>query len=101
MPAVIEIKGNLAKISLSGKLDFSTQKAIYLAIDEVLSSNVTREILVDLADVTFMDSSIIQALLSLQERANAAAKLVTLVNCSDTLREVFAIGGFDTVFTIR
>lgn len=101
MPATVEIKGNVARISLSGKLDFSTQKDVYKAIDEVLASSLTREILVDLADVTFMDSSIIQALLSLQERANAAVKLVTLVNCSKTLREIFTIGGFDTVFTIR
>jgi anti-anti-sigma factor len=101
MPATVELIGNLARISLSGKLDFSTQKDVYIAIDEVLASGLAREIQVDLADVTFMDSSIIQALLSLQEKANAAAKSVTLVNCNNTLREIFAIGGFDTVFTIR
>lgn len=100
MPATVEIKGTIAIISLSGKLDYSTQKDIYLAIDQALASKVSREIQVDLADLIFMDSSIIQALLSLQERANAAVKLVVLLNCSDTLREIFAIGGFDHVFTI-
>jgi anti-anti-sigma factor len=101
MPATVELKGNLARISLSGKLDFSTQKDLYKAIDEVLASSAVKEIFVDLADLIFMDSSGIQALLSLQGRATAAAKLVTLVNCSDTLREIFELGGFDTVFTIR
>ncbi len=54
-----------------------------------------------MANVIFMDSSVIQALLWLQERATAAVKLVVLINCSDTLRELFAIGGFDNIFTIR
>jgi len=101
MPATVEMKGNLARISLSGKLDFSSQKELYGAVEEVLSSTAIREIVVDLANLIFMDSSGIQALLSLQGRASASSKLVTLVNCSDTIREILELGGFDTVFTIR
>jgi len=101
MTATIEIKGNVAIISLAGKLDFSNQKDVYLAIDEALASNLSREIYVDLANVVFMDSSVIQALLWLQEKATAAVKLVVLLHCSDTLREIFTIGGFDNIFTIR
>ena len=55
----------------------------------------------DFATVTFLDSSVIRALLTLQKEADAAGKSLVIMNCNDTTREVFEIGGFDRMFKFR
>ena len=101
MPANVEITGSIARIILSGNLDFSTQEDLVHAIDRVLSSDAAKEIQVDMMDVTFIDSSAIRALLRLQEMARAKDKSLSIWNCSEQIRETFAIGGFDRMFVLR
>ena len=101
MPANVEITGEIARIVLSGDLDFSTQGNLGDAIDQALSSAVTKEIHVDMTDTTFIDSSVIRALLKLRETAIAHDKLMSIWNCNEQIREIFVIGGFDQLFVIH
>lgn len=101
MSATVEIKGSVARIILSGALDFSTQGEMRKANEGVLAVDVVKEIDIDLADVTFVDSSIIRALLLFQQKVVSGGKKMVLVNINDSVREVFDIGGFDKIFTIR
>jgi anti-anti-sigma factor len=101
MTITVEIHGPIASILLSGKVDYSTQEEIWNANYKALFADHVREIHVDFAKVTFMDSSIIRALLSLQGETDAKGKSLVLLNCSDYMREVFEIGGFDKMFTFR
>jgi anti-anti-sigma factor len=77
------------------------QEEIQDANQKALSNKQVREISVDFAEVTFLDSSVIRALLTLQKDTDAAGKSLVLLNCNDTTREVFEIGGFDRMFTFR
>ena len=101
MSIVIGFQGNAANIVLSGNIDYSMQEEIRDANGQALSNKGVREIRVDFTDVTFLDSSVIRALLTLQKEADAAGKSLVLLNCSDNTREVFEIGGFDRMFTFR
>lgn len=101
MPATVEITGDLARLILSGDFDFSTQEDLGNAIEEVLAANAIREIRVDLLDATFIDSSVIRALLMLRESALVEGKSLSLWNCSEQIREIFTIGGFDQLFVMR
>ena len=101
MSVVIGFQGNAANIALSGNVDYSMQDEIRDASQQALSNKQAREICVDFADVTFLDSSVIRALLTLQKEADAAGKSLILLNCNDHAREVFEIGGFDQMFTFR
>jgi anti-anti-sigma factor len=101
MPATVELTGNIARIILSGNLDFSTQEDLVRAIDQALGSDAAKEIQVDMADVIFIDSSAIRALLKLQEMARGKDKSLSIWNCSEQIRETFAIGGFDRMFVLR
>ena len=100
MTTTVEFHGLIAIIILSGSIDYSTQDEIRDAITKTLSADGVNEIHVNLADVTFMDSSGIRALMSLQKRVDKRRKTLVLKNCSKSLREVFEIGGFDQMFTI-
>jgi anti-anti-sigma factor len=101
MPATVERTGNIARIILSGNLDFSTQEELVRAIDQALSTEAAKEIQVDMTDVTFIDSSAIRALLQLQETAAGNDQSLSIWNCSEQIRETFAIGGFDRMFVLR
>jgi anti-anti-sigma factor len=101
MPANVELTGSIARIILSGNLDFSTQEELVAAIDQALNSDAANEIQVDMTDVSFIDSSAIRALLQLQETARGKDKALSIWNCSEQIRETFAIGGFDRMFVLR
>jgi anti-anti-sigma factor len=101
VPAKVEISGEIARIVLSGDLDFSTQVNLSDAIDLALSIDVAKEIHVDMTDATFIDSAVIRALVKLQEIAKANGKSLSIWNCNDHIREIFVIGGFDQMFVIH
>jgi anti-anti-sigma factor len=101
MSVAIEFRGDVANITLSGNIDYSMQEEIRNANQRALSKESVREICVDFKQVTFLDSSVIRALLTLQKEADAAGKSLALLNCNNTTREVFEIGGFDRMFTFR
>jgi anti-anti-sigma factor len=101
MPAKVESTGEIARIVLSGNLDFSAQESLVSAIDQALNIETAKEIQVDMTNVTFIDSSAIRALLNLQEMTKAQGKSLSLWNCNDQIRETFMIGGFDQLFVIH
>lgn len=101
MPAKLEITGDIARIVLSGDLDFSGQENLERAIHQALSIDSAKEIQVDMTHVSFIDSSVIRALLNLQEKAKRKNKSLSLWNCNAQIRETFGIGGFDQLFVIR
>jgi anti-anti-sigma factor len=101
MSVAVGFQDNTANIVLSGNIDYSMQEEIRNASQQALSNKEVREICVDFLDVTFLDSSVIRALLTLQKEADAAGKSLVLLNCSDHAREVFEIGGFDKMFIFR
>lgn len=101
MSVAIEFRGNVANITLSGNVDYSVQDEIRSVNQQALANEKVKEICVDFADVTFLDSSVIRALLTLQKEADAAGKSLVLLNCNNITREVFEIGGFDRMFSFR
>jgi anti-anti-sigma factor len=99
MTIAVELQGVTARILLSGGIDYASQEEFKNANQQALSAKGVRKIHVDFAQATFLDSSGIRALLSLQKQAEAAGKSLTLMNCNSHLREIFEIGGFDKIFT--
>ena len=101
MTITVEIHGPIASILLSGNVDYSTQEELQNANHKALFAERVREIHVDFAETTFVDSAIIRALLILQRETDAKGKSLVLLNCNNYMRKVFEIGGFDKMFTFR
>ena len=101
MTVTVEFQGPLAIIILLGGIDYSTQEEIRNATTKVLSVDTVNEIHVNFAGATFLDSSVIRALIMLQKEANSNGKSLVLLHCNDNMRDVFEIGGFDNLFTFR
>jgi len=101
MSIIVEIKGTVASILLSGGIDYATQDEFKTANNQALSASGVNEIQVDFAKADFLDSSGIRALLILQKEAERVGKTLTLLNCDAKLRDIFEIGGFDQIFIFR
>lgn len=101
MSIAVQFRGPVARIILSGALDYSTQAEMREANKKVIEADQIREVHVDCAEITFIDSSGIRALFQLQKDAEAQARSVVLINCNNAVREIFEIGGFDKMFTMR
>ena len=101
MSITVEINGIVASINLSGGIDHATREEFKQANSQVLSADYVREIHVNFAETTFLDSAGIRALVILQKEVDASNRLLKLFNCNETMRDVFEIGGFDKVFTFR
>jgi anti-anti-sigma factor len=101
MSITVNVHGPIADIVLSGGIDYSTQEIFREASNTAVNAQNVREIQVHFADVTFIDSSCIRALLVLQKQAEERGISLSLLDCSSAIREIFEIGGFDKMFSIR
>lgn len=101
MSATVKISGEVALIVLSGDFDFSTQEELADAIETALDADGVKEIRVDLAGATFIDSSVIRALLRLRQAAISENMSLTLWHLNEQIEEIFAIGGFDQLFEVH
>ena len=101
MTITVEIHGTIASIILSGGIDYSRQNELKEANAQVLSAEGITEIHVNFSETTFLDSSGIRALLTLQKEAELSGRSLILLHVNENMRDIFDIGGFDTIFTFR
>lgn len=99
MPATISTSGNIARINLAGEFDFSSQDELKQVFEKAIAAAQT--IHLDMQHATFIDSSVIRMFLKLNETARKNGKSLVILNCSERIYEIFAIGGFDQIFDIQ
>jgi anti-sigma B factor antagonist len=92
--------GRAVTVTLDGRLDALRAPALRAEFDEVVAAGA-RQVVVDLAGVTFVDSAALAALVRLRRRCTAEGGQVTLVRpaAEDALR-IFQLTQFDRVFTM-
>lgn len=91
--------GENATIRLQGRFDFSTHRDFRAAVDTVLQAQHT-QLSVDFGEVEYLDSSALGMLLLLRDKARAANKTVSLVNCRGSVRQILDIANFSKLFPI-
>ena len=91
--------GAAAVITVSGELDIHTAPDL----TEVLSPGIAagQPVIVDLTDVTFMDSSGLSVFVTALKRAREAGTTLTLVVSEPRVMRVFSITGIDTLIDIH
>lgn len=101
MSVSVKINDNVASIILSGGIDYGTQDEFKKANKQALSAQGITEILVDFTNANFLDSAGIRSLLILHKEADETGRSLFLINCNQTMYEIFEIGGFDKVFKFK
>ncbi|MFA6014868.1 MAG: STAS domain-containing protein [Gallionellaceae bacterium] len=92
---------NTATLHLSGHFSFGAHRefknAYKIQIDNASISNIV----INLADVQYLDSSALGMLLILREHVQSTSKTLTLSRPSTITSRTFDIAGFDQLFSIN
>ncbi len=88
-----------AIVAVAGEIDLSRSGEFQQALLGVLDEGPDR-IVVDLADVPYMDSSGVASLVKLLSRARREEVVLRLAGPGDRVRSIFEITRLDTVFDI-
>jgi anti-sigma B factor antagonist len=81
----------VAVLTLSGDLDLSEADRVRLAVQRSLDAE--QLVVVDLTDVSFLDSTIVGILVASQARARATRKQVVVANARPAVAKVFRMLG--------
>lgn len=96
---IIENEANITGI-LDGRLD--TAAAIQFAKDiEPLLEKADRALVLDCKDLQFISSSGLRLFLSLKKATSAKGGSITLRNVSASVKQVFTITGFNSLFNFE
>ena len=91
---------SVAVIALSGEVDIYTAPRFKERMLELLDSGVT-DLVVDLTQVSFIDSTALGVLIGGVRRVNSSGGSMALVVTSRPVQRVLSITGLDRVFSIH
>ena len=87
-------------VSLGGEIDLATQGELRTVLNDLVVAGDVHLIL-DLTDVSFIDSTGIGALIGTRRRVHAFQGSLTLVCPHESILKIFTITGLEKVFDIR
>lgn len=86
-------------LQLGERFDFSVHRDFH---DACLGAEMSaRSYVIDLSEVTSMDSSALGMLLLLREHAGSERAEIRIVNAGSDLRNTFKVAGFDKLFVLH
>ena len=91
--------GGKLRIDLVGRLDAKTSSEFENQLAEEM--NDVTELTLDMAEVDFVSSAGLRALLYIQNIAEEKGATMALQNVDDDIKEVFLVTGFLDILTIR
>jgi len=77
--------------TIGGEIDLATVPELRGHVDEVLAETAVTGIVLDLSEVTFLDSTGIGALINCRSRAHQAGKTLRVANPRGLVREVLTL----------
>ena len=92
--------GERAVVHLGGEIDVYTAPLVREKIDEEIHAG-RNDLVVDLSDVTFVDSTGLGVLVGRLKLARTRGGSLSLVGTDDRVLKVFSITGLDKVFEIH
>lgn len=94
-----ENRGKAVVITVSGRIDSNTAAELEAVLPARVEANGAT--VVDLAEVAYVSSAGLRVLLKGAKAAKAAGKGLVLSGLSPSVREVFDISGFSSIFALQ
>ncbi|MGK5683400.1 STAS domain-containing protein [Actinoplanes sp. URMC 104] len=95
---VLERVGADAVVTMAGELDTFNSTQVRDVVTGLLSPEPPGRIVLDMGEVTFLDSSGVRSLLICQEAAAARGVRIILERPNETVRQILTICGVDQLF---
>ncbi|MGC8833920.1 MAG: STAS domain-containing protein [Armatimonadota bacterium] len=99
LEVVTRESNGLPVIDVAGEIDVYSVQMFKKALDEVFESG-GKHILVDLTDVSYMDSSGFGALLGATKRLRPIGGSIGLIGCNEVISRMLKITRLDTIFNM-
>lgn len=96
-----EFKSGALRISLSGELDHHGAKEVMTAAASVLDEHVPRSCVIDMKDVSFMDSSGIALILNVNKKMNNIGGRLAVANVAKQPMKVIRASGIERIINIK
>jgi anti-sigma B factor antagonist len=93
-------RGGGVVLTLGGDLDMSATFALEPVLDRVLADH-PRELVLDLGQVGFVDSSGLGLLIATHERTRLAGVAMVITGAGPEIQRVFHVAGLDGVLPVR
>ena len=87
-------------LRLAGEADLAVADDVVAHGIAGLEDVAMQNLVIDLADVTFVDSTVLGSLVKLSVQAEHRTKAFALVNVPDRVQRTLTISGLDSLFTI-
>lgn len=100
MHATVTKESSRALVKLSGRFDFNTHREFRSAVEALANETDVTEVVVDFAEVDYLDSSALGMLLMLREKMNVAKKGLTISGVHGNVKQVLEIANFGRLFHI-
>lgn len=94
------VRGRTAVVSLGGELDLFTATEVGRLLEEVIRDGA-RDVVVDMSEVTFLDSTTISALIAARNLVRPLGGTVSLVCPDPNIVRVFRATTLDRLFAIH
>jgi stage II sporulation protein AA (anti-sigma F factor antagonist) len=95
--AVARHEGESLDVALVGELDMSVTFKFESELERWLATHDVRRLVFDLADLTFVDSAGLGALLAIRDRTEDLGIEMVLTNLSDPMRRILDLSGMGPV----
>jgi anti-anti-sigma factor len=92
--------GSVGTVTMNGRFDFSAHRQFKDAYSQLLPQKNLNRLVLNMADVSYLDSSALGMLLLLNERAKAENKEVELSRANTTTKQILDIANFGKLFAI-
>lgn len=89
----IDIQGRILTAALSGELDYHQAERSRSQIDAAFEKSACRHILLDMKNVSFMDSSGIGMIIGRYKKAETRGGQLILASMSDAVMKLFEVSG--------
>ena len=91
---------NTVTLALVGRLDTVTSSDLSTELSRVFEGEV-KTLVFDLTRLDYISSSGLRLLLASQKKVNATGAQMSIIGCSNALREIFEMTGFLDIMTIE
>ena len=95
------LDGNILSVAIRGEIDHHTAKSLRGKIDEKMYAARPKTVLLDVGEVTFMDSSGLGLLLGRFTVARELGSEFRIVSPSDSVKKILDLAGADKLITIE
>ncbi len=100
MHVTVTKENSRALVKLSGRFDFNTHREFRYAVEPLANETGVSEVVVDFAEVDYLDSSALGMLLMLRDKMNVAKKGLTISGVHGNVKQVLEIANFGQLFHI-